>query len=287
MFQIMFEASKFMEERESIDFSQCLSERPSRHIVQSVEMLSHQRPSEVYAHLVFCWVLGFDFANRSILECEDLLVDLVGRALIEAKNLEVPKPERYQMPVERLYSIFDDGIILQPWEPFAFYADDNGSMGMLEICADIIDMTDKGGNIDTEEKLADLLQQVEDVLSSVTNTELDDDDIKNFLIARLEEISIAIRRYKVGGPAYLRKVVESNLGAILLKATASHTLQQSSVELMKRVLTVVIAVGGLVDLGANVENYILPKSTEVIELLLPSSESKAPEEQPAQNHQRE
>ena len=114
-----------------------------------------------------------------------------------------------------------------------------------------------------------------------------DDDIKKFLIARLEEISIAIRRYRLGGATYLRKAVESNFGAILLKTTEPNVQTKGGADLFKRVLTVVVAVGGLVDLGANVENYLLPKSTEVIELLLPASESELPKEKPAQVHQKE
>ena len=76
--------------------------------------------------------------------------------------------------------------------------------------------------------------------------------------------------------------MESNFGSILLKATEPNTQTKCGAELYKRVLAVVGAVGGVVDLGANVENYLLPKSTEVIELLLPPSESESPEENPAQ-----
>ena len=195
----MFAALKLVESRGDTDFSKWIrAATTSIQVKKSIAMLADPESPELHAHLVFCWVLEYDLTNRNILECEDVLLNLAEQAFDEAKDLEVRKPERYQKPVAILRDIFTEGIILRPWADFALYEEEGRFMDMLEICADIVDIKHEGKYIHAEDQLKKLSQDVEDLLSEVTDAELDD-DIKKFLIARLEKISIAIRRYRVGG----------------------------------------------------------------------------------------
>ena len=174
----MSEAFGLVENRGRTDFSRWFEKDPSMRVKRSIDMLTNSKSPNFHAHLVFCWVLKYDLTNRNILECEDIILNLVERAFDEAKDLNVRQPERYQKPVATLRDIFADGIILRPWNDFASYADSGSLMHMLEICADIVDIQREDEYIDTEDQLGKLSQEVEDLLAEVTGAELNGTDLR-------------------------------------------------------------------------------------------------------------
>lgn len=230
------------------------------------------------AHVIFCQVLNYDLDDyRSVLQCAELVIDITDQALCELKAIRnVRNPEKYQEILYGFKELVEEGIINLDWDKFGEFVRNPEIMSALESAADLLAQQQPELNsivVVAGDDLDRILEETEILLSDVQKADVDQ-EIKEFLVARLEEITIAIRRYNLGGPTYLRKVVESNVGAILLKTSSLKKQKKVNVEFLTAAFKLVLTVGGLLDFGANVEGYLLPKGAEVIERLLPPSKSE-------------
>ena len=228
-------------------------------------------PKMPYAHVVFGMAIDCDYNDyRTVLQYTELLINLVDQALEEVNSItRIEETEKYKRPLIKFRDTVNNGVIRQPWDEFGEFINNRVEMEMLSVCADIVAMENPQLNDISKKDLDDLLKETEELLQSVNSADIDD-DIKVFLNTRLEEITIAIRRYNIGGSAHLQKVIESNIGAILLKSASLKTHKKRNVELIKAAFKLILTIGGVLDFGANVEGYLLPKSADVIERILPA-----------------
>ena len=228
------------------------------------------------AHEIFQRVTGCDGGYRSALQCAELLFDLTDQALRELDSVQdVRNAKKYFDAVDRFSSLLETGIINENWAPFGQFLADSGNLYILDSAADIVSLHQPKlcSVVVSSDDLEKILVDTEILLANIQKANVDQ-DIKEFLVTRLEEVTIAIRRFDIGGPDYLRKVVESNIGAILLKTSSIRKPKKANVGLIKAAFKLILAVGGLLDFGANVEGYLLPKGAEVIEHLLPPAENE-------------
>ena len=92
--------------------------------------------------------------------------------------------------------------------------------------------------------------------------------MKTFLVIRLEEICTAIRHYSLGGPERLRTVVEANIGGIILRSIGISS-EDKEKPILRKVFDWLLTLGGILDLAANTQGYLLPKAAEITKFLLP------------------
>ena len=228
------------------------------------------------AHEIFQRVTSYESDGyRSALQCAELLFDLTDQALYELSSVKgVRNTKKYFDVVDEFGSLLEAGIINEDWTPFGNFLTDSENLHILDSAADIVSLHQPklSGAVISSDDLEKILFEAENLLANIQRADVEQ-DIKEFLIARLEEITIAIRRYNIGGPVYLRKVVESNIGSVLLKTSSLRKQNKVNTELIKAAFKLILTVGGLLDFGANVEGYLMPKGAEVIERLLPPAES--------------
>ena len=137
----------------------------------------------------------------------------------------------------------------------------------INSCALFLEQRDKYSTLEKEalEKyLEDCHAMIEDVLSSDL-----EDDIKTFLVVKLREICTAIENYHLGGTEKLKKVIEENIGGLLLRSYGLAP-EEKKKPIYSKLFEYFLTFGGVLDTAANVQGYLVPKMTEVVQLLLSS-----------------
>lgn len=162
--------------------------------------------------------------------------------------------------IRAVKSIFIYRMFQGPWSESASELKNRGLLLNLNNCANFIDHEQINPSL-SEEQLQEYLQECENLLQGLMDSDLPE-DIKTYLIIRLEEICSAIRQYSLGGPERLRKVVEANLGGILLRH-AGISPEDKEKPIYTKIFGWLLAFGGVLDLGANTQGYLLPKVVEI------------------------
>ncbi|BAY23732.1 hypothetical protein NIES2100_35240 [Calothrix sp. NIES-2100] len=155
--------------------------------------------------------------------------------------------------------------LLSQWDGIKNQIQNRNFIFILDACANFIAQEQPEPEL-TEEQLQEYLEQCESLLQEVVSSDLAE-DIKTFLVVRLEEICSAIRHYKIGGPERLRTVVEANIGAIILRSDAYTPEQKKGI--ISKIFGLLMTFGGVLDLAANTQGYLLPKAAELLKYLLP------------------
>ncbi|MEL6552416.1 MAG: hypothetical protein AAFQ63_02970, partial [Cyanobacteria bacterium J06621_11] len=229
-------------------------------------------PGVTGAHVLFALASNYSYKDYVVVVKRiSLLVDLLEKAIEETKSIKnVRNSAQYIRPLNELRNIFKRGLINQDWSAIRDFVNDEAKMAMIDVCGDMVAIHLPQKKISVQE-LEGFLKDTEDLLSEVSKSDMEE-DIKSFLLARLEEITIAIRRYNISGSDYLRRVVEANIGGVLLKSAQLQPKQSNSAAFLKKLFKLALTIGGVLDLGANVEGFLLPKGIEAIEKILPPGE---------------
>jgi hypothetical protein len=167
--------------------------------------------------------------------------------------------------IREIKSIFVYSMFQVPWSDSVSQLKSQGLIRNLIACANFIDHEQVDPSL-SEEQLQKYLQECENLLQELMDSDLPE-DIKVYLVIRLEEICSAIRQYSLGGPERLRKVVEANLGGILLRH-AGISQKDKEKPILIKVFGWLLTFGGVLDLGANTQGYLLPKVAEITRYFL-------------------
>jgi len=175
--------------------------------------------------------------------------------------------DEYIDAVKEVQSILLLGMFQEKWETSFSRLDSQGLIKLLNACANFIDHEQLNPSLSAEQ-LQEYLEQCEALLQEVMNSDLPD-DMKTFLIIRLEEICSAIRHYSIGGTERLRTVVEANIGGIILRSAGISPKIKDKL-LFSKIFSWLFTLGGVLDLAANTQGYLLPKIAEFVKLLPPA-----------------
>jgi hypothetical protein len=137
---------------------------------------------------------------------------------------------------------------------------------ILDACGNLIAQELPVENLG-EQKLSDYLLECEDLLVKVTESDLTD-DLKTFLIVRLEEVYSAIRHYSIGGSDRLRTVVEANIGGMILRSPGISSKDREK-PILKTLFSWFLSFGSL--LGMVTDSQSLLQSGFVTQFFLPPS----------------
>lgn len=174
--------------------------------------------------------------------------------------------EKYIKAIEEIHSsLITTNLISTQWSALKSLIENRNFLLILESCASFIAQEQKNILL-SETQLSEYLEQCEGLLKELIMSDLDD-DIKTYIVVRLEEVCTAIRHYKIGGSKRLRIVIESNIGAMVLH-NEDYSLEQKK-GIIGKIFNFFITIGSVLDLGANTEGYLLPKLASIAKFLLP------------------
>lgn len=221
-----------------------------------------------YIYIVLGLALGIiDPENNKHLITEVFVmlseVDKELKKLQKVNNIEI-----YIKGIQEIqYYLVTANIYQGTWNQLKPNIENRNFILVLESCANFIAL-EKPNIALSETQLTEYLKQCEALLEELIISELSD-DIKTYLVERLEEVCTAIRNYKIGGSKRLKIVIESNIGAIVLH-NKDYTLEQKN-GLIGKIFNFFMTIGSVLDLGANTEGYLLPKLASLAKFLLPPS----------------
>jgi hypothetical protein len=119
-----------------------------------------------------------------------------------------------------------------------------------------------------EDEIKKYLSECEELLQEVTGSDLSD-NLKTFLVIRLEEICTALRHYSIGGSERLQKIVEANIGGMILQSVNMKDKDKGN-GLLKKLFSWFITVGALLGMYNDVQTLLQLQSQPVTEFFLPS-----------------
>lgn len=219
---------------------------------------------------VWAKVFGVKPSDKDIiLSYAEELQSLIKYTRNEINRLQLVRHDPYVRPLDHISSAFCQfGFLCSPWKNLYNQLNDVSMMALLEAAANAIDNEAQLEEL-SQDQLSQLLETAEALLSDICNSDLDK-DLKSFLMVRLEEICIAIRRYSLRGSEGLRIVVESGVGSFLMKAS-KLTPEEQKQPLFKRSIEFLLKFGGMLGLARNVDQFLLPEFTKIINNLPPGS----------------
>jgi hypothetical protein len=135
---------------------------------------------------------------------------------------------------------------------------------ILDACANFIAREIPLMNL-SETDLADHLSKCEEFLREIMESDLAD-DLKTFLIVRLEEVCSAIRHYSIGGSERLQIVVEANIGGMILRS-AGISKKDRETPVLEKLFSWFLTFGSL--LGMVTDSQSLLQSDVVTQFFLP------------------
>jgi hypothetical protein len=203
--------------------------------------------------------------NRHLFTEFFLLLAEVERTVKQLKK--VNDLDEYIDAVKEIQSIFFTyGLFQGKWDAVRSTIQNRNFILILSSCANFIAQEQIDPSL-SEEQLQKFLQECETILQEVVESDLPE-DMKTFLVIRLEEICTAIRHYSLGGPERLRTVVEANIGGIILRSSGISS-EDKEKPILRKVFDWLLTLGGILDLAANTQGYLLPKAAEIARFLLP------------------
>jgi hypothetical protein len=206
-----------------------------------------------------------DITDRCFMTDFFVLIADVERSILLLRN--VSKKTDYINTIRQLQTVFFSHSLRSDHWPSIKSIIKGGNLTLiLDACANFIARELPVENL-SEQKLSDYLSECEDLLAKVTESDLTD-DLKTFLIVRLEEVCSAIRHYSVGGSERLRTVVEANIGGMILRS-AGISPKDREKPILKTLFSWFLTVGSL--LGMVTDSQSLLQSGFVTQFFLPPS----------------
>ncbi len=206
-----------------------------------------------------------DISDRCFMTNFFALIAEVEQSVLLLKN--VPKKTEYIKNIRHFQTmLFSHNLRTDHWSSIKNLITNGNLILILDACANFIALEFKQANL-SEQELADYLSKCEDLLSEIATSELAD-DLKTFLIVRLEEVCSAIRNYSIGGSERLQKVVEANIGGMILKS-AGISAEDREKPILKKLFNVFLTFGSL--LGIYTDSQSLLQSGALTQLFLPPS----------------
>ena len=182
------------------------------------------------------------------------------------KNID--ELEDYLSAIQEVSGIFLSVRMFQDsWSSIYPLIQQSRSLTNINSCALFLEQRDKYPTLE-KEALEGYLQDCQAMIEDVLSSDLED-DIKIFLVIKLRDICTAIENYHLGGTKKSKRVIEENLGGLLLRSYGL-ALEEKNKPIYSRLFTYFLTFGGVLDTAANVQGYLVPKITEVVQLLLSS-----------------
>lgn len=223
------------------------------------------------SNVVWAQVFGVNLTSKSeLLSYAEEFFFLLKCSRESIEQLQDVRKEPYLRPLDHIsQNIQRHGLLASKWASLESGLKNPAMMDMLEITANAID--GQSQLIELEEaQLTELRDNVTALLEDVRTSNLDS-DIKVFLITRLEDILSTINHYSVCGSEGLRRVVEANIGATMLKTYGLYSNGEAP-SLIKDFFNLMVKFGSLLGIAKNVSEFLLPAAKEVIgNLLLPGN----------------
>jgi hypothetical protein len=192
-----------------------------------------------------------------------VLIADVERSILNLQN--VPKKKDYIDTIREIQNLlFTHNLSRDHWPNIRETIKNRNFTLILDACANFIAREIPLMNLG-ENDLADHLLKCEELLRDVTESDLTN-DLKTFLIVRLEEVCSAIRHYSIGGSERLRTVVEANIGGMILRSTGISPEDREK-PILKLLFSWFLTFGSL--LGMVTDSQSLLQSGFVTQFFLP------------------
>jgi hypothetical protein len=206
-----------------------------------------------------------DTSNLCFMTDFFVLISDVERSIVNLKN--VPKKKQYLDTIIEIQNLFFSyNLARDHWPTIRETVKSRNFTLILDACANFIAREIPLMDL-SETDLVDHLTKCEELLREVTESDLAD-DLKTFLIVRLEEVCSAIRHYSTGGSERLRIVVEANIGGMILRS-AGISQKDRETPILKTLFSWLLTFGSL--LGMVTDSQSLLQSGFVKQLFLPPS----------------
>lgn len=209
--------------------------------------------------------LGISNLQTDLTELTKLfeLLGAVEENIRSLKNTE--RSQRYLASIIEFHKfLIQHGLWQITSENLCNFINQNNLVLIFDACASYIAQEQLEHDL-TEEQLKDFLKQAESLLNEVVDSDLQP-DIKKYLIVRLEEICTAMRHYSTGGAQYLSLVVDASIGGLFLRQ--NHISQDKEKPVLSKLLRFLLELGGIIDLGANIQGFVMPKIEQIVNLVL-------------------
>lgn len=199
--------------------------------------------------------------------CSEEFLFLLKCARRDIQRLQVTQHGPYLRVIDFIGSrIHQHGFWGGPWNQLGPSLKNPVMMDLLAVIADSIDSSSQLMALNQED-LDDLLNSINTLIEEVRNSNLDN-SFKTFLVVRLEELRLAIMHYSISGSEGLRNVVEANIGSILLKCSGLTPTQRQDSGVQKFV-ALMVKLGGLLGIAADLDGFLLPAMNRVFQQLPP------------------
>lgn len=239
-----------------------------RRLCNILEKAVEEGNKEAAIYTVIGSVLGVeDVSNKYFLTDFFVLMADVERVVTHLKK--VPRQDKYIDAIREIQNIFFTySIPGDKWVNVSNLIENRNLILLLDACATFISQENPEINL-SENQLEEYLSKCEELLKEAMESDLSN-DIKTFLVVRLEEICTAIRHYSIGGPERLRTVVEANIGGMILRS-AGISPQDQEKPILKEIFGWLLSFGSILGLASDTQEFLLPKVIEVAQFLLPST----------------
>lgn len=170
---------------------------------------SKERTGQIWAS-----VLGVDISNQGdiLVGIADIihLIDQTKKSILQIEDVD------HGLLLERfpnIEKVFSNLNFSQLWEQNQQYLDET-TMYSLRVCSDTLSNKMGYKNI-SEDILADLQKDTDELLNEVLNSDLDP-ELKIILVENLEAIRHSLVSYRINGIDGVRQALEKSLGAALI-----------------------------------------------------------------------
>lgn len=234
-----------------------------------LDFISKNAKANIIAAECIAIALGIkDFASKGN-EISELFV-LLSTLEKDLKNLKNAESlDEYLDVVVKFHNyLLQYGIYQNSSQPIADFIKQGHLALLFKSCASYIANEQLEHDL-TEEQVKDFTEQARTLLQEITDSDLQP-DIKTYLIARLQEVCLALHDYSIGGSKYLSLVVDASIGGLLSR--------QSDISLdrdkptWQKVTGLLFKLSGLISFGSNLQKFVLPKIEQAVNLLLPPGE---------------
>jgi hypothetical protein len=237
-----------------------------RRLCNILEKAVEEGNKEAIIYTVIGSALGVeDVSNKYFLTDFFVLMADVERVVTLLKK--VPRQDKYIDAIREIQNIFFTySLPGDKWANISNLIESRNLILLLDACATFISQENPEVSL-SENQLEEYLSRCEELLKETMESDLSD-DIKTFLVVRLEEVCTAIRHYSIGGPERLRILVEANIGGMILRSAAIST-QDKEKPILKTIFGWLLTFGSLLGLASDMQGFLLPQVTEAAQFLLP------------------
>lgn len=193
-----------------------------------------------------------------------VLISDVERSIMNLRDIS--KKNNYIKTIKEIQNLFFlHNLSRDHWQSIKSTIESRNFTIILDACASFIGIENPLNDLSKNE-IQEYLSKCEQLLEEVKESDLEN-DLKLYLIKRIEDICYALRRYDISGPEYLQKVVEEGMGGISFRyPVASEKDKQSPILKNLVVLYAVISAG--ISTAANIKT-LMPENFNGPLLLTP------------------